>query len=87
MFGIIGHGFTVTIGVFNIWINSWCKGHNFGSSRFCLISLTYNMIDLCVLCVFVVRSTPLLGVMYLRIYFTHQTWESLISDAAYLSEN
>ncbi|REJ43777.1 MAG: hypothetical protein DWQ53_16390 [Microcystis flos-aquae DF17] len=29
-----------------------------GSSRFCVISLTYYMIDLCVLCVFVVRSTP-----------------------------
>ncbi|TRU47348.1 MAG: hypothetical protein EWV49_02010 [Microcystis aeruginosa Ma_QC_Ch_20071001_S25] len=33
-------------------------------------------IDLCVLCVFVVRSTPSLGGMYLRIHFTHQTWES-----------
>ncbi|CCI08258.1 conserved hypothetical protein [Microcystis aeruginosa PCC 7941] len=41
-----------------------------------MISLTYYMIDLCVLCVFVVRSTPSLGVMYLRIHFTHQTWES-----------
>ena len=48
-----------------------------GSSRFCVISLTYiGSIDLCVLCVFVVRSTPSLGVMYLRIHFTHQTWES-----------
>jgi hypothetical protein len=33
-------------------------------------------IDLCVLCVFVVRSTPSLGEMYLRIHFTHQSWES-----------
>ena len=29
-----------------------------GSSRFCVISLIDIMIDLCVLCVFVVRSTP-----------------------------
>ncbi|ELS48432.1 hypothetical protein C789_1825 [Microcystis aeruginosa FACHB-905 = DIANCHI905] len=43
-----------------------------------MISLTYiGLIDLCVLCVFVVRSTPSLGGMYLRIHFTHQTWESL----------
>ncbi|MDB9429313.1 hypothetical protein PN482_10515 [Microcystis aeruginosa CS-555/01A07] len=35
-------------------------------------------IDLCVLCVFVVRSTPSLGEMYLRIHFTHQSWESLL---------
>ncbi|KAB0242501.1 hypothetical protein EZJ55_20085 [Microcystis aeruginosa EAWAG127a] len=49
----------------------------YGSSRFCVISLTYiGSIDLCVLCVFVVRSTTSLGVMYLRIHFTHQTWES-----------
>ncbi|ELS46948.1 hypothetical protein C789_3246 [Microcystis aeruginosa FACHB-905 = DIANCHI905] len=42
-----------------------------------MISLTYiGAIDLCVLCVFVVRSTPSLGGMYLRIHFTHQTWES-----------
>jgi len=40
------------------------------------MSLTYYMIDLCVLCVFVVRSTPSLGGMYLRIHFTRQTWES-----------
>ncbi|TRT99419.1 hypothetical protein FXO09_07785 [Microcystis aeruginosa KLA2] len=33
-------------------------------------------INLCVLCVFVVRSTPSLGEMYLRIHFTHQSWES-----------
>ncbi|OPF15730.1 hypothetical protein B1L04_25250 [Microcystis aeruginosa KW] len=46
------------------------------SSRFCVISLNYIMIDLCVLCVFVVPSTPSLGEMYLRIHFTHQTWES-----------
>ncbi|AVQ72954.1 hypothetical protein B5D77_17985 [Microcystis sp. MC19] len=45
-----------------------------GSSRFCVISLTYiGSINLCVLCVFVVRSTPSLGRMYLRIHFTHQT--------------
>ncbi|WP_334311576.1 hypothetical protein, partial [Microcystis aeruginosa] len=36
-------------------------------------------IDLCVLCVFVVRSTPSLGEMYLRIHFTHQSWESPLS--------
>jgi hypothetical protein len=48
-----------------------------GSSRFCVISLTHiGSIDLCVLCVFVVRSTPSLGEMYLRIHFTHQSWES-----------
>ncbi|ELS47463.1 hypothetical protein C789_2739 [Microcystis aeruginosa FACHB-905 = DIANCHI905] len=42
-----------------------------------MISLTYiGLIDLCVLYVFVVRSTPSLGGMYLRIHFTHQTWES-----------
>nr|WP_130756305.1 hypothetical protein [Microcystis aeruginosa] len=42
-----------------------------------MISLTYiGSIDLCVLCVFVVRSTPSLLRMYLRIHFTHQTWES-----------
>ncbi|CCI23333.1 Similarity [Microcystis aeruginosa PCC 9809] len=45
-----------------------------GSSRLCVISLNYiGSIDLCVLCVFVVRSTPSLGEMYLRIHFTHQT--------------
>ncbi|WP_322743454.1 hypothetical protein [Microcystis aeruginosa] len=45
-----------------------------------MISLTYiGSIDLCVLCVFVVRSTPSLGEMYLRIHFTHQSWESLDS--------
>ena len=48
-----------------------------GSSRFCVISLIdIGLIDLCVLCVFVVRSTPSLGEMYLRIHFTHQSWES-----------
>jgi hypothetical protein len=48
-----------------------------GSSRFCVISLTYiGSINLCVLCVFVVRSTPSLGRMYLRIHFTHQIQES-----------
>ncbi|CCI38601.1 conserved hypothetical protein [Microcystis aeruginosa PCC 9701] len=34
------------------------------------------MVDLCVLCVFVVRSTPSLGGLYLRIHFTHQIQES-----------
>ncbi|CCI13242.1 hypothetical protein MICAE_1760013 [Microcystis aeruginosa PCC 9806] len=54
-----------------------------GSSRFCVISLTYiGSIDLCVLCVFVVRSTPSLGGMYLRIHFTHQTWESRLMTIA-----
>ncbi|TRV04540.1 MAG: hypothetical protein EWV41_17365 [Microcystis wesenbergii Mw_MB_S_20031200_S109] len=39
-----------------------------GSSRFCVISLTYiGSINLCVLCVFVVRSRLSLGGMYLRI--------------------
>ncbi|WP_353737362.1 MULTISPECIES: hypothetical protein [unclassified Microcystis] len=58
-----------------------------GSSRFCVISLTYrgsiNLCVLCVLCVFVVPSTcspermylttcsP--ERMYLRIHFVHQT--------------
>ncbi|ELS45261.1 hypothetical protein C789_4941 [Microcystis aeruginosa FACHB-905 = DIANCHI905] len=36
-------------------------------------SLTYIMIDLCVLCVFVVRFTPSPAGLYLRIHFTHQT--------------
>ncbi|ELS47589.1 hypothetical protein D3800_00800 [Microcystis aeruginosa NIES-298] len=46
-----------------------------------MISLTYiGSINLCVLCVFVVRSTPSLGGMYLRIYFTHQIQESLNTD-------
>ncbi|WP_159252010.1 hypothetical protein [Microcystis aeruginosa] len=46
-----------------------------------MISLTYiGSIDLCVLCVFVVRSTPSLGGMYLRIHFTHQTWESHLDE-------
>ncbi|ELS47770.1 hypothetical protein C789_2436 [Microcystis aeruginosa FACHB-905 = DIANCHI905] len=34
------------------------------------------MSDLCVLCVFVVPSTPLLGEIYLKIHFTHQIQES-----------
>ncbi|CCI08401.1 conserved hypothetical protein [Microcystis aeruginosa PCC 7941] len=38
-----------------------------------MISLTYIMIDLCVLCVFVVPSTPSPAGLYLRIHFTHQT--------------
>ncbi|MCZ8223262.1 MAG: hypothetical protein O9324_04705 [Microcystis sp. LE19-84.1B] len=43
-------------------------------------SLTYiGSIDLCVLCVFVVCSTPSLGAMYLRIHFTHQIQESQFS--------
>ena len=46
------------------------------SYRFCVISLTYIMVDLCVLCVFVVPSTPSLGEIYLRIHFTHQIQES-----------
>ncbi|KAB0241827.1 hypothetical protein EZJ55_15965 [Microcystis aeruginosa EAWAG127a] len=42
-----------------------------------MISLTdIGSINLCVLCVFVVRSTPSLGGMYLRIHFTHQIQES-----------
>ncbi|KAB0239770.1 hypothetical protein EZJ55_03220 [Microcystis aeruginosa EAWAG127a] len=49
---------------------------NYGSSRLCVISLTYiGLIDLCV---FVVRSTPSLGGMYLRVHFTHQIQESQI---------
>ncbi|TRV02048.1 MAG: hypothetical protein EWV73_07945 [Microcystis wesenbergii Mw_QC_B_20070930_S4D] len=40
-------------------------------------SLTYiGSINLCVLCVFVVRSRLSLGGMYLRIHFTHQIQES-----------
>nr|WP_253860530.1 hypothetical protein [Microcystis aeruginosa] len=46
-----------------------------------MISLTYiGSINLCVLCVSVVPSTPSLGGMYLRIHFTHQTWESQIQS-------
>ncbi|CCI05190.1 Genome sequencing data, contig C319 (fragment) [Microcystis aeruginosa PCC 9443] len=42
-----------------------------------MISLTYiGSINLCVLCVSVVRSTPYLGGIYLRIHFTHQIQES-----------
>ncbi|UZO78958.1 MULTISPECIES: hypothetical protein [Microcystis] len=48
--------------------------NKFGSSRFCVISLTYiGSIDLRVLCVFVVRSTHSPAALYLRIHFTHQT--------------
>ncbi|CCI06461.1 Genome sequencing data, contig C319 (fragment) [Microcystis aeruginosa PCC 7941] len=44
-----------------------------------MISLTYiGAINLCVLCVFVVRSTPSLARPYLRIHFTHQTQKSQI---------
>ncbi|GCL51039.1 transposase [Microcystis aeruginosa NIES-3804] len=42
-----------------------------------MISLTYiGSINLCVLCVFVVRSTHSPAGLYPRIHFTHQTWES-----------
>ncbi|TRV02581.1 MAG: hypothetical protein EWV41_20220 [Microcystis wesenbergii Mw_MB_S_20031200_S109] len=42
-----------------------------------MISLTYiGLIDLCVLCVSVVRPTPSPARLYLRIHFTHQTGES-----------
>ncbi|AVQ70427.1 hypothetical protein B5D77_02905 [Microcystis sp. MC19] len=42
-----------------------------------MISLTYiGSIDLCVLCVSVVPSTPSPAVLYLRIHFTHQIQES-----------
>jgi hypothetical protein len=45
-----------------------------GSSRFCVISLTYiGSIDLCALCVSVVPSTPSPAILYLKIHFTHQT--------------
>ncbi|REJ42683.1 MAG: hypothetical protein DWQ53_05850 [Microcystis flos-aquae DF17] len=47
-----------------------------------MISLSYiGSINLCVLCVFVVRYTPSLGGLYLRIHFTHQTQESLGSTS------
>jgi hypothetical protein len=49
-----------------------------GSSSFCVISLTYiGSLNLCVLCVFVVRSTPSPKGLYLRTHFTHQIQESL----------
>ncbi|CCH92941.1 conserved hypothetical protein [Microcystis aeruginosa PCC 9432] len=38
-----------------------------------MISLTYIMIDLCVLCVGRVPSTPSPAGLYLRIHFTYQT--------------
>ncbi|TRU37850.1 MAG: hypothetical protein EWV50_09105 [Microcystis aeruginosa Ma_MB_F_20061100_S20] len=42
-----------------------------------MISLTYiGSINLCVLCVFVVHSTPSPAGLYLRIHFTHQIQES-----------
>ncbi|MDB9426515.1 hypothetical protein PN437_16775 [Microcystis aeruginosa CS-564/01] len=44
-----------------------------------MISLTYiGLIDLCVLCVSVVRPTPSPARPYLRTHFTHQTGESRI---------
>ncbi|AVQ71447.1 MULTISPECIES: hypothetical protein [Microcystis] len=53
---------------------------NFCSLILCVIGLTYiGAINLCVLCVFVVCSSPSPAVLYLRIHFTHQTQESLIS--------
>ncbi|TRU30991.1 MAG: hypothetical protein EWV80_00970 [Microcystis aeruginosa Ma_QC_B_20070730_S2] len=59
----------------------------FGSSRLCVISLTYiGSINLCVLCVFVVRYTPSPGGLYLRIHFTHQTQESPCSIMLLLSD-
>ncbi|CCH91092.1 hypothetical protein MICCA_1060047 [Microcystis aeruginosa PCC 9432] len=46
-----------------------------------MISLTYiGAINLCVLCVFVVRSTRSPAGLYLRIHFTHQTEESHFSS-------
>ncbi|CCI06702.1 conserved hypothetical protein [Microcystis aeruginosa PCC 7941] len=46
-----------------------------------MISLTYTLaIDLCVLCVSVVHSTPSPARLYLRIHFTHQTGESQIQE-------
>jgi hypothetical protein len=45
-----------------------------GSSRFCVISLTYiGSLNLCVLCVFVVPFTRSPAGLYLRIHFAHQT--------------
>ncbi|TRT55985.1 MAG: hypothetical protein EWV85_08595 [Microcystis aeruginosa Ma_QC_C_20070703_M131] len=42
-----------------------------------MISLTYTgSINLCVLCVFVVPSTPSPAGLYLRIHFTHQIQKS-----------
>ena len=68
-------------------VGSWYAvgdtGKFFGSSRFCVISLTYiGLIDLCVLCVSVVRPTPSPARLYLRIHFTHQTGESHFSNLA-----
>ena len=52
-----------------------------GSLILCVISLAYIVvIDLCVLCVSVVRSTHSPARVYLRVHFTHQTGESLITD-------
>nr|WP_242017280.1 hypothetical protein [Microcystis wesenbergii] len=57
-----------------------------GSLLLCVISrservatsLTYiGAIDLCVLCVFVVPSTPSPAGLYLKIHFTHQTQERI----------
>jgi hypothetical protein len=54
-----------------------CSGSKVGSLILCVISLTYiGAIDLCVLCVFLVRSTGSPAELYLRIHFTHQTRES-----------
>ncbi|CCH95280.1 Similarity (fragment) [Microcystis aeruginosa PCC 9432] len=45
-----------------------------GSLVLGVISLTYiRPIDLCVLCVFVVRSSRSLARLYFRTHFTHQT--------------
>ncbi|TRV24305.1 MAG: hypothetical protein EWV40_06935 [Microcystis flos-aquae Mf_WU_F_19750830_S460] len=51
-----------------------------------MISLTYiGSLNLCVLCVFVVRSTPSPRGLYLRTHFTHQTQESRINSSTTLS--
>ncbi len=46
-----------------------------GSSRFCVISLTYIGSIFVSFVSGVVRSTPSPARLYLRIHFTHQTWE------------
>ncbi|WP_071839436.1 hypothetical protein, partial [Microcystis aeruginosa] len=53
--------------IFNLIITSYLT-----IISFCAIGLTYiGAIDLCVLCVFVVRSGRSLA-LYLRIHFTHR---------------
>jgi hypothetical protein len=76
----IGNGWTKRIPIATKPVSLIIICNIVGSSRPCVISLNYiRAIDLCVLCVFVVRFTRSPAGLYLRIHFTHQTQESLSS--------